>query len=101
MASRQASSNSFSMKGSPTGTFGRFCLGEENFFLFGDAQRERIDQRILRVARLKADLAADGGNAETISVTPDSTNYAVEDAAVFRGGLCTCVFACSDLAESP
>jgi len=77
-----------------------FRFGEENLFLFGDAQRERIDQRILRVARLKADLAADGGNAETISVTPDSTNYAVEDAAVFCGVLSTCVFACSDLAES-
>ena len=77
-----------------------FRFGEENFFLFGDAQRERIDERILRIARLKADLAADGGNAETVSVTPDSTNYAVEDAEVFSGVLCTGVLACSDLAES-
>ncbi len=70
-------------------------FGQKNFFFFGDAERERVDERVLRIARLKTDFAADGGNAETIPVTSDAANYAVEDSAVggdrrtveCRGGL--------------
>jgi hypothetical protein len=36
----------------------------------------------LRVARLEADFAADGGNAETVSVATDTADYTVKDAAV-------------------
>src|SRR5206468_7306606 len=64
---------------------GTFGFGEKDFFFFGDTERERVDERILRIARLEADFAADGGNAETVSVTSDAANDAVEDAAVFRG----------------
>ena len=57
-------------------------LGEENVFFARDAERERVDQRILRVARLERNLAADRGNAEAIAVVADAADYAVEDAAV-------------------
>src|SRR5260370_8812117 len=63
-----------------------FGFGQKNFFLFSDAERESVDERILRIARLEADFAADSGHTKTISVTPDSANYAVEDAAVCGGG---------------
>src|SRR5712691_7890960 len=77
-----------------------FGFGEKNFFLFGDAECESIDERILRIARLEADFAANRRDAKTISVASDSANYAVEDAAVFRGFFFPGVLACSDLAES-
>src|ERR1700674_419496 len=77
-----------------------FGFGEKNFFFFGDAERESVDERILRIARLEADFTADRRDAKTISVASDSANYAVEDAAVFRGVLFTGEFTCSDLAES-
>src|SRR6266849_6347850 len=134
MASRQASSSSFSMNGSPTCTFGRFCFdssvnsaearsavnpvaarfcadidhgiadafgfGERNFFFFGDAQGKRVDERVLRIARLERDFAADGGHAKTIPVAANSADDAVEDAAVFRGVRFAGVLARYDLAES-
>ena len=62
-----------------------FGFGEKDFFFFGDAERERVNEWILRIARLEGDFAADRGNAETVSVTSDAANDAVEDAAVFRG----------------
>ena len=54
-----------------------FGFGEKNFFLFGDAECESIDERILRIARFEADFAANRRDAKTISVASDSTNYAV------------------------
>ncbi len=77
-----------------------FSFGKKNFFLLGDAESKSVDERILRIARLEADFAANRRDAKTISVTSDSANYAVEDAAVFRSVFFTGVFACSDLAES-
>ena len=50
----------------------------------GDAERQRVDQRIVRIARLEGDFAADGGHAETIAVEGDAANHAVENAAVAR-----------------
>jgi len=67
-----------------TGFADAFGFGQKNFFFFGDAEGERVDQRILGIARLEGDFAADGGNAETVSVTTDAADNAVEDAAVFR-----------------
>jgi hypothetical protein len=77
-----------------------FGFGEEDFFFFGDAEGECIDEWILRIARLEADFTANRRDAKTISVTSDSANYAVEDAAIFSGVLFTGVLACSDLSES-
>ena len=62
-----------------------FGLGEENFFLARDAEGQRVDQRILRIARLEADFAADGRHAKTISVVRDAANHAIEDAAILGG----------------
>jgi len=76
-----------------------FSFGKKNFFLLGDAESKSVDERILRIARLEADFAANRRDAKTISVTSDSANYAVEDAAVFRSVFFTGVFACSDLAD--
>src|SRR5207249_12276090 len=77
-----------------------FGFGEKDFFLFGDAERERVDKRILRIARLEGDFAADGGNAETVSVTSDAADDAVEDAAVFRGICFASALARSDFPEA-
>src|SRR6266853_960480 len=59
-----------------------FGFGEKDFFFFGDAEGERVDERVLRIARLESDFAADSRNAETISVTADAANDTIEDAAV-------------------
>ena len=59
-----------------------FC--EKNVFLSRDAESERVDEWILRVARLEGNFAADGGNAETISIVRDAADYAVENAAIAR-----------------
>src|SRR5258706_3867291 len=75
-----------------------FSFGKKNFFLLGDAESKSVDERILRIARLEADFAANRRDAKTISVTSDSANYAVEDAAVFCRVFFTRVLACSDLA---
>src|SRR6266849_6000788 len=77
-----------------------FGFGEKDFFLFGKAERKSVDEGILRVARLKADFAANRRDTKTVSVASDSANYAVEDATVFRSVLLTAVLACGDLAES-
>ena len=57
---------------------------EKEFLAARDAERERVDQRIIRVAGLENDFAADGGNAETISVEADAANHAVKNVAVAR-----------------
>jgi len=77
-----------------------FGFGEKNFFFFGDAEGERVDQRILGIARLEGDFAADGGNAETVSVTTNTTNDTVENAAVFRGVRFRREFGSSNLTEA-
>jgi hypothetical protein len=77
-----------------------FGFGEKDFFFFRDAESEGIDQRVLRVARLEGDFAADGGNAETISVASDAANYAVENAPILRGVLFGRVFTRRDFAEA-
>ena len=60
-------------------------LGEKQIFLLGDPEGQRIHQRILRVARLKPNFAADGRHAETISVVPDPANHTVENAPILCG----------------
>src|SRR5882762_2927695 len=77
-----------------------FGFGEKNFFFFGDAEGERVDQRILGIARLEGDFAADGGNAEAVSVAPHAADDAVEDAAVFRGVRFRREFGSSNLTEA-
>src|SRR2546430_4211481 len=77
-----------------------FGFGEKDFFLFGNAERKSVDEGILRIARLKADFAANRRDTKTVSVASDSANYAVEDATVFRGFFFTGVLAWSDLAKS-
>src|SRR5260370_15132325 len=76
-----------------------FGFGQKNFFLFSDAERESVDERILRIARLEADFAADGGHTKAISVAPDSANYAVEDAAGFPSVLFACVLSCTQFPQ--
>ncbi len=75
------------------GIAGTLRLGEKDFLFPSDAQRQRIDERILRIARLETDLAADGGNTEAVAVVADAANYAVENATICsrllsRGGVC-------------
>src|SRR5882762_653714 len=54
-----------------------FRFGEKNFFFLGDAESERVDEGILRVARLEGDFAADGRNTEAISVAADAADDAI------------------------
>src|SRR5437773_2722647 len=54
----------------------------EDLVLFKNAQRERIHERILRVAPGEINFAADSGNAEAISVKRNSTDNALEDPPV-------------------
>ena len=51
-----------------------------------DAKAEDIDERIARVTVVEIDLAADGRDADAISVVGDSVDHAGEEAAV-GGGL--------------
>ncbi len=50
----------------------------------GDAQRQRVHQRIIRVARLEHDFAAHCRHAETISVKSDAANHAIQNVPVAR-----------------
>ena len=59
-------------------------LREKKFVRGGDAERQRVDQRIIRVARLESDFAAHGRHAETISVKADAANHAIENVAIAR-----------------
>ena len=61
---------------------GAFGFGEEDVFTAGDAEGQRIDEGILRVAGFEDDFAADGGNAEAIAVVGDAADHAIEDAAI-------------------
>src|SRR6476661_9304644 len=77
-----------------------FGLCEKNFLFARDAKGQRVDQRILRVARLEANFAADRRDAETISVIRDASNHAIENAAVLGRVFFACAFTRSDLAEA-
>ena len=57
---------------------------EKQIFFGRDAERQDVDQRIARVARLEGDFAADGGHAETVAVERDAAHDAIEDAAIAR-----------------
>src|SRR5260370_38716430 len=57
---------------------------EKQLLFFCDAQRQGVDQRILRVARLELYFAADGGDAEAVAVMRDAADDAAENAAVPR-----------------
>src|SRR5260370_41117254 len=59
---------------------------EKQLLFFCDAQRQGVDQRILRVARLELYFAAVGGDAEAVAVMRDAADDAVENAAVPRRG---------------
>src|SRR5208282_16923 len=73
---------------------------EENFFFARDAESEGVNQRILRIARLESDFAADGWDAETISVICDAANHSVEDAPVLGSLFFARTLARSDFAEA-
>ena len=60
-------------------------LGQKNVFLARNSQRQRVHERILRVARLKTNFSANRRHAKTISVVRDSTNHTIEDAAIGFG----------------
>src|SRR6185437_10592200 len=75
-------------------------LCEKDFLFARDAEGQRVDQRILRVARLEANFAADGRDAETISVMRDAANHAIENAAILGSLFFACAFSRSDLAEA-
>jgi hypothetical protein len=59
-------------------------LGQKNLFFSRNAQGQCIHQRVLRVARLKRNFAADCRHAKAISVVANSADYAIENAAVGR-----------------
>src|SRR5262249_55538518 len=73
---------------------------EKNFFFARDAERERVDERILRVARLETDFAADRRHAETIAVEADTANDAIETAAILSSVFIRGVVACRDFTEA-
>src|SRR5580765_5829136 len=75
-----------------------FC--EKDFFFARDAEGQRVNQRILRIARLETDFAADGRDAETISVMRDAANHAIENATILGSVFFACAFSRSDLAEA-
>src|SRR5262249_14625476 len=54
----------------------------KNFFLARNAERERVDERILRIARLEAHFAADCRHAETVAVVADAADDSVEDSSI-------------------
>src|SRR5256886_10671896 len=82
------------------GIAGAFGFGKDEIFLARDAERQGVDQRILRIARLEGHFAADGRHAETVSVAADSADDAVEDAAVSRRFFVRGVPARCDLSET-
>src|SRR5579883_1516069 len=87
IASRQASRRSFSMKGSPTCTLGRFCSASSlNSSLAivapHQAQRKSIYQRILRVAVFELGFAAKIWHSEAVTVMGDAANHALENRVI-------------------
>src|SRR5215467_12398828 len=96
MISRQASSNSFSEKGSPTCTVGRFSSESspnsadarggrvENLIGLGDADPHGVDQNIAVVTLVKPHRATDRRDPEGIAITADAGHYACDQMAGFR-----------------
>jgi hypothetical protein len=97
ISSRQASISSFSVKGSPIWTVGRFSsesaensadvhhrvagagrLGGEDAVGAGDAHRHGVDERVAVVSRVEVHLAAHRGDADAVAVAADAADHAVE-----------------------
>ena len=51
----------------------------EDFVFFENAQREGIDERVLRIAIREIDFAADGRHAEAVSVKCDAADHAFHE----------------------
>ncbi len=79
---------------------GAFGFGEEKILFASDTERERVHERILRIAKLEADFSPDCGHAKTISVIADAANHPVENAAIFRGLFRGRVFARRDFTKA-
>ena len=75
------------------------ALREKRSLFPRDAERQRVHQRILRIARLKAHFPADGRHAKTISVMRDAANHAIENAAILRDRLRE--RQCADVRDGP
>src|SRR5207253_2585835 len=60
---------------------------EEEVFFSGDAQRQHVHQRVLSVAGLELNFAANGGHAEAVAIERDAADHTVEDAAIAPDGL--------------
>jgi len=48
--------------------------------------RQRVHQRIIRIARFEDHLATDGGNTEAIAIMRDAAHHSVKDSTILRGG---------------
>src|SRR6185437_9158797 len=57
---------------------------KKEIFPAADAERERVDQRIIRIARLEDDFAAHGRNAEAIPVKRNPAYDAIQNPAITR-----------------
>ena len=77
-----------------------FRFGEKQIFFFGDAQSQGVHQRILRIARLEANLAPNRRHAETIAIIRDPANHTVENAPVLRGLFFGNALTCRDRPET-
>src|ERR687890_161948 len=83
ITSRQASRRSFSMNGSPTWTAGRFSAEASSNSAdaivaalvdvvdAGDAEAQRVDERVLGVGFVEEPFAADGRDADGVAVAAD------------------------------
>ena len=79
---------------------GTFGFGEEQIFFTGDAQSQRVDEWVLRIAGLEGDFTANSRDAEAISIAADAADDAVEDAAILCGLFFSGALARDDLAKT-
>src|SRR5215813_11798282 len=96
IASRHASSSSFSVNGSPTWTVGRFAsassskvadaIGAPAKDAVGahESNAHDVHQRVAGVLRREGDLAADGGTTETVAIPRDAGDDPVDQAPRLR-----------------
>src|SRR3989304_5492011 len=98
IASRQASSSSFSVKGSPTWTVGRRSSapssktpeatgapgGPEDAARLAEPHAHDVHQRVALILRGKGHLAADVGDAEAVVVPGDAGHHAADQVAGLR-----------------
>src|SRR5437762_4728261 len=77
-----------------------FGFGEKQILFARDAESQRVDQRILRVAWLESDFSSDRGDTKTVAVASDAPNHSVEDAAIFCRLVFRRAFAGHNLAEA-